>query len=357
MHKVGIALAALIVPTLLTAESLSPVSTRRLEGETFSVAWLDQTHLLLAGREGVRKLSLRDGVSTELISVAPIPEGLPHPSSVVTDGKTVVASNGLARMQFACSAATGKRLFARSAPSPMVVDLAVSGDDLFILGWPLNRQGADQSSGIALWRGKVNPHFEVFAPFHRIQSGPEAIAIFNDSLPVLGGALAIEPDGTLDVITSAEPGLFQYSPAGVLKRALGVRLGELVMRRMHDINFTYSVDEVGRYRDVINRQPTIDDLVATSDGPAIVVRIVRNDSIEWELWYPNQERVERKVKLGISRRGPFGHLACDARGRDLACVYAAPQGSKEAAQPDQSRSPQYLVQFKLPPRDQVISAK
>ena len=343
--------------SLVADETIAPASTRKLAGSAYSVAWLDDTHLLIAGSEGVRKLALRDGTWTEVIGITPIPKGLPEPLSVITDGKTVIASNGYARSQYACAVGTGKCLFARTVPSPMVIDLAVSGDTLYVLGWPVNRYGANNAAGIAVWRGKVNPHFENFAPLHRIQSGAESVSIFNDSLPGLGGALAIEPDGTLDVITSAEPGIFQYSPDGTLKRSFGTHLGELVMRRMHDINFRYGRDVAARYRDVIDRQPTIDDLVVTPDGPAIVVRIARNDSVEWELWYPNQERVGRKIKLGISRRGPFGHIACDARGGDLACVYAAPASAQDALETNQGKLPTYLVQFKLPSRSDHLTAR
>jgi hypothetical protein len=230
----------------------------------------------------------------------------------------------------------------------MVIDVALSGSKLYLLGWPVDTHGVSNPDGIAVWRGGLSPLFEKFQPVHRIQSGPEGVSIFNDSLPVYGGAVAIEPDGTLDVVTAAEAGVFQYSPDGTLRRRLGSRLGELVVHRMHDINFTYASDPIARYREVVNRQPMVDDLVVTADGPAIVVRTSRNDSIEWELWYPNAERVDRRLKLGISRRGPFGHLACDARDRDLVCTYQSPESPQAAAAIDQRAVPSYLARFKLP---------
>lgn len=346
-----------LVATALSGDTLAPVSVRKLDTVASGVAWIDSGRLAIAGRSGVRVLSLRDGSWSDLISTTPIPNGLPDPLSVVSDGQSVVASNGFARSEFACRVDNGKRIFARSSPFFMVIDIAVRQSNLYVLGWPVDAHGANNAGGVAVWRGPLSPHFEEFEPLHRIESGPKSVAIFNDSLPFYGGAMAIEPDGAVDVITAAEAGVFQYSSGGTFRRRLGAGLGELVIPRMHDINFTFSADVLRRYREIVNRQPIADDLVVTPDGPAIVVRIARNDSIEWELWYPNAQRVARRIKLGISRRGPFGHLACDAHGSDLACVYQAPENTQQAVAQDQSKGPSFLVQFKLPSSPAAGSAR
>jgi hypothetical protein len=348
LHKIIWCLLLTITARLAFAQTISPTSNRRLDERVSSVAWLDSTHVVVAGPSGVRKLSLVDKTSTEVISTKPVPHGLPDPLAVTSDGKSVVASNGFTRSHFAASVETKRRLFGRSSPLFLAIDVAVSGENLYLLGWPADVNGVNNGAGVAVWKGGLNSHFETFQPLHRIQSGPRAVAIFNDSLPVYGGALAVESDGTLDVMTAAEPGIFQYTPDGVLRHRLGARLGELVMRRMHDINFTFGDDPVGRYRNVVNRQPVIDDLVATADGPAIVVRTVKDDVVQWELWYPNDDRIDRRVKLNISRRGPFGHLSCDARSRDLVCVYQSPSSAQEALNTDESKLPTFLVQFDLP---------
>jgi hypothetical protein len=341
---------------LARTETISPVSLRQLESAASGITWLDSSHVIIAGPSGVRTLSLVDGTSAETISTKPVPHGLPDPLSVTTDGVSVVASNGFTRSQFACRAMNRQRLFARSSPLFLVIDLAVSGQKLYLLGWPVDANGANNGEGIAVWQGGLSSAFEKFEPLHRIQSGASSVAIFNDSLPVYGGALAIESDGTLDVITAAESGVFQYSPEGSLRRTLGTGLGELVMRRMHDINFTYGDAPLARYQKVVNRQPTIDGLVATLDGPAIVVRTVNDEIVQWELWYPNDVRIDRRIKLAISRRGPFGHLSCGARMRDLACVYQAPATSDQALDANQRNIPTFLVQFKLPPRHEEPAA-
>lgn len=345
--RVGVLLLAFTVP-VTWAGTLAPLSVRKLSSAASSVAWLDPQHVVVAGPSGVRALSLADLSSVEMISVQPVPEGLPDPLSVTTDGKSVVASNGFLRTQFAYDVANRKRIFARASQSFVVIDLAVCRGKVYVLGWRVGPASANNPEGIAVWQGALTPRFETLQPLHRIQSGPASVAIFNDSIPIYGGALAAEPDGTLDVITAAEAGVFQYTPDGALRRRIGEGLGELVMRRMHDVNFTYGGEPLARYQQVVNRQPTIDDLVVTPDGPAIVVRTVKGELVEWELWYPNEHRTSQRVKLGISRRGPFGHLSCDARKRDLVCVYQAPASSQQAAALNQSNLATMLVQFELP---------
>jgi hypothetical protein len=338
------------------AQTIAPVSVMKLDDATSGVAWLSAERIVTAGQSGVRALSLRDGQWSELIAPTPVPGGLPDPLSVATDGRAIVASNGFERTQFACRADNKQRLFARLSPSFMVIDVAVSGGKLFVLGWPVDASGASNNpDGVAVWRGGLSPLFEKFQPLHRIQAGTESISIFDDSLPIYGGAMAIEPDGTLDVITAAERGIYQYASNGTFRKRLGAALGELVVHRMHDINFTYASDPIARYREVVNRQPTVDDLVVTPDGPAIVVRLARNDRIEWELWYPNADRLDRRVKLGISRRGPFGHLNCDARDSDLICVYQLPDTPQAAVALDQRTVPSYLARFKLPTYHRAVT--
>lgn len=329
------------------AESIAPAAVLKLDSRARSVAWLDSTHLLVARPDGVRLLAIADNSWSDVIAGVPAPDGVREPMTVSTDGSTVVATNAWERSEFGCRISDKKRLFARSGPF-QVFDMAVSGKTLYVMGWPIGPRGANNPQGVAVWKGGISPYFDQFQPLHRIESGGESVQIFNDTLPTYGGSLAIEPNGDVDVLTPAEAGVFQYTADGKLRHHLGTRLGELVVHRMTDINFRYGADEAGRYREIVNRQPFADDLVVTPDGPAIVVRLARNDRIEWELWYPNAERLDRRVKLGISRRGPFGHISCDARGHELACVYQSPETAEAALRPDQRSAPAYLVRFHLP---------
>jgi hypothetical protein len=321
----------------------------KIETAASGVAWVDADRVAVAGPDGVRLFAPATKKWTDLIPPLPVPEGLPDPLSVSSDGKSLIASNSFLRAQYALRLSDRKRLLARSSSTFMVLDAAIAGDRLFVLGWPTGPRGAANPDGIAVWSGDVSPYFQKLLPFHRIQGGPKSVDFFNDSIAPIGGSISVERDGTVDVVTAAEPGIYQYDATGRLLRVVGSGLDELVQPQMHDINFTYSSDELARYRKVINARPSIEDLVATADGPAIVVRIAREGNIEWELWYPSASRTRARLKLGVSRKGPFGHMSCDARSRELVCVYHEATTERQGLDPRTSEQPAHLVRFKLPP--------
>ena len=139
----------------------------------------------------------------------------------------------------------------------------------------------------------------------------------------MAGAIALDADGSLTVITSSEPGVFRYAPDGTLIQKSGESFDELVITAMREIPARFAGDIAGRYRLLLNTQPTIDDLVLTPRGPAIVVRIAEKERIRWELWWPRADgRAAPPTRLGIEPAGPQEHLRCDARGASLACVAA-----------------------------------
>lgn len=309
------------------------------------VAWLNNESVLIASDQGVKAYSLMRSTFRTVITGTQIPEGLPHPDRVQADGETAVATD-FASSQFACRARDGKRLFARSSPAFYVIDIAVWRDRLYVLGWPTDRNGVNNPSGTAVWTGAVVGQWDQLSPLHVVRSGPEAVAICNDSVSPYGGGLALENDGTVDVITAAEAGVFRYAPTGRLIQVLGQGLGELVIKRMHDVNFTFGRDFRKRYSEILNVQPIADDLVATADGPAILVRLAKGNSIHWELWYPDAERLRARLGLGLELSNPYAHLACAARGRRLACVYSEAVSEAKTSSPS-ARVP-YLALFELP---------
>ena len=57
-----------------SAQTINPVSVRKLDSAASGVAWLDSERLIVAGSSGVRLLSLRDGQWSELIPTTPVPK-------------------------------------------------------------------------------------------------------------------------------------------------------------------------------------------------------------------------------------------------------------------------------------------
>jgi hypothetical protein len=337
--------ASLAVALALRGEpaALRPRSNKPLPasvGPAAAVAWSDGTTLLVGGN-GVRALDLDSGSIRVIVPGEPLPSGLSMITSIHTDGQSLVATSAIQREQFIARVASGKRVAARRTNRFYLIDSAVSGDRLFVLGWPLSGNAADNPKGIALWSSKLDTDLGDLQPLHAIAGGPVAVAIFNDSVYPHGGAVTRGPDGGVCAITAAEPGVYCYSAQRKLLRVYGSLLRELVIERMHDVNFTFAEDPGRRYREIINVQPTVDGLVMTADGPAILVRLARGSDITWELWYPGASKIGARVPLDLSIARAAAHLACDARERRLACVYGMP-----GASPREYRS--YLALFDLP---------
>jgi hypothetical protein len=288
------------------------------------VAWENERTVLVASERLVYRYDLAAAKGRELISAAPVPDGLPTPVAVASDGATAVAVSPWSLGSFTVRLSDGKRLLAQRSPKLVAMDAAIQGSRSCVLArTPLPANDAERAA--AVWCGKPDDAFTELAPAHSIRSGEVARGIFKDARGAHAGAIAMEPNGTLNVITSAEPGVYRYAANGALVEILGNNLDELVLSTMHEMANRYGTDVAGRYQRILNAQPTIDDLIATPAGPAIVVRIAAKDTVHWELWYPARGGdVSKRLRLGIARPGPFGHLRCASHGKALACVGSMP---------------------------------
>ncbi|MCU1244146.1 MAG: hypothetical protein JWN02_56, partial [Acidobacteria bacterium] len=273
--------------------------------------------VLLAHAGGVE--ALRIGVLSmhPVISSSPTPQGLPDCAILATDGRVVVAS-GDNYTDAASDLVTGKLKYSRQHAALQIFDLAVQHGRLVVLGRPLLLRGSDYGF---LYVGRVGDKWESFQLFHAVSA--EAEKVLRYSAPPYSGGLALEDDGTIDFITPAEAGVVRYRWDGSPLPTLGEQaLRSLVVSRMEEVWYRYSQDVMGRYSEILNRQPTADDLVVTPRGVAVVVRQAHDQRVWWELWFPDAKGIKRKVRLGIDERSPAGsHLRCSARQERLACVY------------------------------------
>jgi hypothetical protein len=329
-----------------TEQILKPEANQRLS-ETIGqqardVAWLDDETLLVASERNVSRYTLKTGVVSEVLSGSPVPEGLSSPMSIATDGATLIAVSPFSSGSFSLRLSDHKRLIAQQSHKMLASDAGVRGDRACYLAFGPSAPTAAVSCG------GVDASWDELKPLHSIRSGEAAAAIYRFSVPPYAGALVMESNGTTDVITSAEPGVFRYSASGVFLGVLGGDLRELVLDDALDIMKLYAVDVDKRYRLLLNRHQTIDGLVSTPNGVAIVVRLAEKDLIHWELWYPDASGgATRRLRLGIERRGPFGHLRCDVRADRMVCVGSAPAAA-EAVDPRKSELVPTLWRFHLP---------
>jgi hypothetical protein len=177
----------------------------------------------------------------------------------------------------------------------------------------------------AVWVGPLKATWDELWPLHTLRGAEDSAQRFRYCLWPLGGALAVEPDGGIDVIVTCEPGVYRYGPDGRLREVLGAQLADLVGWGLKEAWISYPDDSTARYREIINRQPWVDDLVATPDGPAIVVRLHREGVTRWELWYPRSEGRCTRVELPFQVADPQVFLRAEARGARLAAVYYGPE--------------------------------
>jgi hypothetical protein len=303
------------------------------------VAWENGDSVLVGTDQGVQRYSLRSRTIDRLVSVAPLPDGLPYPDAIESDGVTVVTTSSLSMGGYAMRLADRKRLSALRVRL-LPLDVAVRGQRQCLLAFPLSAETDE-----AVWCGVTGQAWSKYKPAHRLGSGQQ---IFRYSTERLGGAVALAEDGSLYVITSAEPGLFHYAPDGRLIEKSGQSFDELVLTNMPELRKRFASDVDGRYRLLLGTQPILEDLVLTPRGPAILVRIAEKERVHWELWWPRADgRAVSPTRLGIDRAGPFGHLKCDARGTAIACVGSFPD-KKQAADFHISELVPYLWIFELP---------
>ncbi len=302
--------------------------------------------VLLGGKAGLLSYPLSGGRPVTIVPPGMPPAGTMGVERVRSVGG-IASIFSLHRQQFIVRLSDGRRLLSRAAPNFGVMDMVLAGDTLWVLGTPVNKTGADNPDGVALWRGTLAGEFSALRPVHRLAGSESSRRGFLYTPPPYAGAAAGLPDGSAWVVVASEPGLYHYDKGGRLVEILGQGLGELVISRLEDLNWKLATDPVGRYTQILNVQPTVDDLVVTPEGPAIVVRQVSENSVSWSLWYPAKDRLRAVVPLGLERRGPLGNLACAIRGRALACLLGIPLSTK-VTPPDVYREKYEVVVFDLP---------
>lgn len=330
--------AAAVHARAACVEKLAPSMQRKLPQDRFlsahSTAWLDDDTLLIGSRNGIFRYAISKDTSKTLVTNASIPNGLPAAEKVHTDGKTLVAF-ATDRSDIAFDLKKENLVHTRRTAAMLVSDLAVRGDSLAVLGFPMRPEG---DAG-PLWIGKVGADWDDFKPLQKANADVNDIARF--AIAPYGGAVLYLNDGTIAAISPSQPGILRYKANGSPLPRLGSELHELVIPKLPDVVMRYGTDVAARYTAVINQQAVADDLINTSEGLAIVVRRWENGTVWWELWFPDAKKTKRRIRLGLEdKRTAGGYLRCDGRGARIACMFGA---QTEYLKPDQP----YLVLFNL----------
>lgn len=340
-------LATAILASVVALAPIGPAATvdlSSLGSQAADVAWLNDDEVLVAlTKGGIAKVSAKTKQAARWMPNGPLPTGSPYPELVATDGTVVVIVGGSLRHAIFRSA-DGKYLFGYHGGPLNARGLAVSGGKAFMMGW-LTKAGtnADQQRGALFSQSAPDPLVE--SPIHRVLSSTSGLERWRLTAFPYGGASVALPDGSIAIITSAEPGVFRYDRNGRLVEVLGSGVDALVVDSLRMVQ-SYADNVEGRYTQLLNRQAAIDDLVVTPAGLAILVRIAARGSIGWELWNVGSTDVIRRQPLATTRLGPFGHMKCEGRGVRLACVANFP-GTKDASQPQTAGANPRLFFYRL----------
>ena len=300
---------------------LPPTVTRELPTPQFvsarSVAWLDAQRVLIGTRaSGILSYDISRGTAAPLVPGDGLPQGIPAVEKLDTDGTTVVAFNG-DRSDVAFDIKQRKMVHARRRVVMRILDMAVRDGHVAVLGFSPNV--SPKGKGI-LWAGEIGAPWEETTLLH--PSRREDDDYFLYAFAPHGGAVRFLDRDTIAFITPAEPGIFRRKLDGRELPRLGAGMTDLVMPDLPEMMKLYNEDVEKRYANVVNRQPAIDDLVVTPQGPAVVVRRWGGGKVWWELRYPDARAAARTIRLGIEdKRVAGGHLRCAAKGSALACVF------------------------------------
>lgn len=297
-------------------------SIRELPSSQFtgarSITWRDDRRLLIGTRgHGILEYDSVTGDTKPLVASGEIPSGIPDVEKLDTDGVTVVAFNR-DRTDVAFDLTKNKMVHTRRAAVMRVMDLAVNDGKVALLGYSFAPRAGGNGP---VWIGDVGAGWDEHQLLY--DAGPKYDEYFRFAMAPHAGAVRFLDKDTVGFVLASEPGVFRYRVAdGSPLPRLGNDMTDLVMPELPDLIQKYSTDVAARYSKVVNRAPTIDDLVSFRGSPAVVVRRWKTGTVYWELWFASAGAT-RKVRLDLTdSRVIGGHLRCDASSSSkLACLY------------------------------------
>jgi hypothetical protein len=322
------------IPSRLAPQSAIELS--EIAAQPTDVAWIDEQSLAVTSPVGTWRVFLGD--EPRLVA---LDSSVRSSEIVASDGERVFVSGAsvsgyswfsLASPEDDRTSGSIQRFYPR--------DAAVLDGEVFYLGWRGRPSGKSEERGV-LW--KMRDRDLAPEPLHQIEGDDDAVLRWRRSSSPYAGAVVAEPGGTIAVITEAEPGIYRYRPDGELVGKIAGDLDELVLDTVLLVERYAGRDDLrDRYTKLINLQPTVEDLVTTPYGVAILVRKAGRERVAWELWFV-EKKGRPRVTLSPGRLGPFGHMRCEGRGTRVACVGSFPVPGDADDLATQATNPRLLI--------------
>jgi hypothetical protein len=305
-------MAVEVVHRVSLLEQLAPVADARFDGET---------HLVLTvGKLGVVRVSY-DGSALGVPEVL-VPEN-PGAGVVLAENLAVSASHlavASPASQMAWQRRQGEADIERlgnwdtpeTAPISYFEDIDLRGDRLAVLGLMRSDRGMSPDGAIA-WTTTLGSDPPKLEPLAWAKAGKGARP-FDACGGFLVGRLRFLDDGRLLVVPGAEPGIYLYSADGRLERTWDTAHFGIDLRCDFDDETMVRLggDAAARHR-YLAGFTTVDEILSTSAGPALVVREVAPKRTRWSLLLLPDTGVPRRIDLPIESTSPRAHLRGDAK--------------------------------------------
>jgi hypothetical protein len=206
-----------------------------------------------------------------------------------------------------------------TAPISFFEDIDVSGRRLAILGLMRSESGMSPDGAIA-WIGQLGAGDVELRPLAYSLAGKGAQPF--DACSVFAvGKVRFLAGGEILLVPGAEPGVYLYSTAGKLLRTwdsgdLGLDLrcdfGEEKMLHFNS--------DVHARLDYVNRFVTVDEVLPTEHGPALLIRSADGKGTRWTLALLGDDGSVRKLEVPIRSPSRRAHLRGDVLGDRLLLI-------------------------------------
>lgn len=212
-----------------------------------------------------------------------------------------------------------------------VLDIDLFGDKVAVMAARRDeRSGPYAPDGAIVSVGTLGDTLKGLRPLYVSVTGPGAPSLELCYALLLGNVRFLE-DGRLIVQPGVEPGIYRYSPDGVLEKTWSTEaLGIDADCALDDSESTELSANLDLQIAWINQRTIVDDIIPLVIGPGVIIRKVRDDVATWELLILHPRGQVERFPLPFRR--PADHrLKADTDGERIAFLIFNPTNRAQPA--------------------------
>lgn len=198
-----------------------------------------------------------------------------------------------------------------------LMDIDARGDTAAILGADSGPVQGLERAGTILWFGSLSKNLADMRPIMKGRSKPGGKDMARCSI-LETGALRYMPDGSLVVIPGVEPGVYRYDAKGKLLQTWDTDpLGIVDDCWIPEKELMLVARDFGERIKWYASRVTLDEILPTANGPAVVLRRVEKGVTKWDLVTLPYKGQSQRVTLPVTMPTPRAHVRGDIRGNRL----------------------------------------